>query len=87
MPFIQDAELKREKPMGFKYKSEIAWMNERYKLISKNRGNTYRLYDLIKDKEEQYNILAIETMVAVKMMTEMEAWLRSVENSANGNDY
>jgi arylsulfatase A-like enzyme len=87
MPFIEDAELKRDKSMGFKYKTQISWVNERYKLISKNGGKSYRLYDLIKDKEEQYNILAIETTVAVKMISELGVWLKSVDNSANERDY
>lgn len=87
MPFIEDAILEREQPMGFKYKDEISWVNHRYKLISKNNGKSYRLYDLLKDKEERYNILAIETNVAITMMTEMNTWLRSIESSANGLDY
>lgn len=87
MPFIENSELKREKPMGFKYKFQISWVNDRYKLITYNNGKTYRLFDLLKDKEERYNILAMESIVAVTMMTEMNEWLRSVENSADEKDY
>jgi len=87
IPFIEDSALKREKPMGFKYKKQISWVNDRYKLISTNNGKIYKLYDLIKDKREQYNILAIETEIAIQMKSEMEAWLKSVENSAAEKDY
>ncbi len=87
MPFIEDLELKREKPMGFKYKSQISWVNDRYKLITYNDGKTYKLFDLLKDKEERYNIIAIESIVAINMMNEMHEWLKSVENSADEKDY
>ena len=87
MPFIENDTLKRLKPIGFKFKDQISWVNHRYKLISKNNGTTYQLYDLINDKEERYNILAIESTVAVQMMTELEGWLRSVEESSEEKDY
>ena len=87
MPFLEDAELKREQPIGFKYKDQISWVNERYKLISTNKGKIYKLYDLINDKREQYNILAIETEIAIQMKSEMEAWLASMERSMDDKDY
>lgn len=87
MPLLEDERLQREKSIGFRYKDQITWVSDQYKLMTKNNGKTYQLYDLIKDREERYNIIAMESTKAIEMMSEMNAWLRSVDASANGKDY
>jgi len=77
----------REKPIGFLYKQKISWVNHQYKLISLNKGETFALYDLIKDKSEQNDIIAAKAEIAVEMKKELFVWLNSVENSKNGMDY
>ncbi len=77
----------REKPIGFLFKQKLSWVNHQYKLISLNNGETFELYDLIKDKSEQNDIIAAKPEIAAKMKKDLYSWINSVENSKNGMDY
>lgn len=87
MPHIEKSKMKRKKPMGFRYKKQTSWVTHQYKLITKDEGKTYELYDLINDEVESENIITTNQNVASKMKTELSAWLKSVENSGNQLDY
>ena len=86
-PFISQPNLKREKPLGFMYRDKISWVNHQYKLISKNNGESYELYDLLDDKKEQFDIIDNNPLIAERMLRELNQWMSSVENSNKGNDY
>jgi arylsulfatase A-like enzyme len=87
MPFIKTPEKTREKPIGFRFKTKTSWVNHQYKLITNDNGATYELYDIINDAIEKNNIIASEPKLTAKMKAELQAWLKSVENSSNGLDY
>ncbi|GAA4237880.1 sulfatase-like hydrolase/transferase [Postechiella marina] len=87
MPFLKKPKKERKKPMGFRYKKQISWVNYQYKLITKDNGKTYELYDLLNDVSEVKNIIKKEPKLAKKMQEELGVWLVSVNNSKNGNDY
>lgn len=77
----------REKPIGFLYGSKMSWVDNRYKYISVDNGKSFELYDLIKDKREQKNIIGERPEVAARMDRELRAWMKSVEKSRRGMDY
>jgi arylsulfatase A-like enzyme len=87
MPFIAKPTMERVKPMGFRYKEQISWLNQKYKIISKDNGQSYELYDIIEDEEEQHNLADSRPEIHVDMRRELENWLESLENSNKGNDY
>lgn len=84
---LQGEKEKREKPIGFVYKQRISWVNNRYKLISVDKGKTFELYDLIEDRPEKDNIIKQKPELASSMKAELQQWMSSVEDSKNGLDY
>ncbi|TYA74654.1 sulfatase family protein [Seonamhaeicola marinus] len=87
MPFLENADAIREKPMGFIFKNQISWVNQQYKLISKDNGNTYELYHLLRDEKEEKNIAANHPELVTQMKLQLKTWLKSVDRSSKGLDY
>ncbi|MFC2099108.1 N-acetylgalactosamine 6-sulfate sulfatase, partial [Bacteroidota bacterium] len=77
----------REKAIGFLYKQKISWVDNRYKLISVDNGQSFELYDLINDRAEKENIIQKVPEIAAIMKKDLYAWIDSVENSKKGMDY
>jgi arylsulfatase A-like enzyme len=77
----------REKAIGFLFGNQISWVDDTYKLISVDNGQSFELYDLIKDEAEKENIIQNYPEIAMKMKVDLNDWLHSVENSKNGGDY
>ncbi len=87
LPLLNGTQQEREKPIGFLFAKKMSWVNNQYKLISIDNGNTFELYDLINDKGEKNNIISQHPEVAEKMKKELYDWIKSVENSNIGADY
>jgi len=66
---------------------QMVWMDDQYKLVSFDNGNTWMLFDLVKDKEEKNNIAGKYPAVVKKMKKELMAWLESCKKSSEGRDY
>ena len=75
---IEDTATVREQPIGFNYTNSRSWVSHQYKLISKNNGSSFELYDLLGDASEQSNIAAANPEVAARMRHEFETWTASV---------
>lgn len=84
---IQHNDEQRNKPIGFIYGKQLSWVNNQYKLISTNKGESFELYNLKADKSEKNNIIDSSPEIAAKMTKELSNWLASVENSKKGKDY
>jgi len=87
VPHMDDPDKIRRKAMGFCYKNQLSWVNHRYKLISRNDGKSFELYDLLQDKSESKDLYQELPELAESMKKELEAWLSSVEHSKLGKDY
>lgn len=87
MPFIEKPKKVRKKPMGFRYKKQISWVNYQYKLITKDNGDSYELYDILNDISETKNIIKRDPKLTEKLRKELDTWLISVKNSAQEKDY
>lgn len=87
LPLLENQKQVRDNPMGFRYGNQISWVNQQFKLISKDNGNTYELYDLLNDRSESNNIIDRQKMVAGAMKKELEIWIVSVDDSYQGKDY
>ena len=62
-------------------------VNNKYKLITRDKGKTFELYNLIEDKAETVNIIQREPKVAEKMEELLFQWIRAVRESSEGADY
>ncbi|MDB4408750.1 sulfatase-like hydrolase/transferase [Akkermansiaceae bacterium] len=76
---IENTATEREQPIGFNFLAERSWVDQRYKLISKDNGNTFELYDLIADESETTNIAAGNSSIVARMTLEFEAWQTAVD--------
>jgi len=84
---LSGQETERTKAIGFILRSQISWVTNQYKLISTDKGETFELYDLLKDKSEQANIIEEFPEIVERLKADLLLWQNSVEDSKNGMDY
>lgn len=77
----------RERAIGFIFQQKISWVDNQYKLISVDDGESFELYDLVNDRAERENIIDSEPEITEIMKKELYDWLNSVEESKKGLDY
>ena len=82
LPLLRGEQTEREKPLGFLNKegNEAVWMEQRFKLIERNRKGkkTVELYDIIADESESNNLVDGKPEVARRMGEELADWKRGV---------
>ena len=78
LPFAIGKQIERKKPLGFLNKAgkEAAWIENRYKLISRKKGN--ELYDLINDPGEKINLIEKAPKIAKRMEGQLLNWRTGV---------
>lgn len=77
----------RNQPIGFLISKQQSWVDDRYKLITQDLGETFELYDFDSDPSESNNIIDQHPEIAAKMKKELADWILSVEKSRAGGDY
>ncbi|MFP6874603.1 MAG: sulfatase-like hydrolase/transferase [Verrucomicrobiales bacterium] len=79
---IENISTVREQPIGFLMprSSSQSWVNQQYKLISKDNGSTFELYDLLSDKSEQTDIAAANPGILARMTNELQTWQAAVDS-------
>jgi arylsulfatase A-like enzyme len=87
VPMIEGEMESRPRPIGFESGSQVALIDNRYKIISRDKGKTYMLFDLILDPGESNNLAQEKTEVVAAMRKTLEAWQASCKDSVAGNDY
>jgi len=73
-----------------RYPGHAAWIDGDWKLhrIARKQGTVaWELYDLAADPAEETDLAERESPRVKQMRTELEAWLKSVVQSLNGDDY
>ncbi len=86
-PLIEGTMKERSTPIAFESGAQIALMDDRYKLYSRNRGRSYALYDLIADPGETKDLAAEHPEIAAAMKEKLDDWRESCQRSLAGNDY
>ena len=87
LPAVLGDEKKRPKPIAFGVGGQIALIDNRYKIFSRNKGKTYQLYDLIDDPGEKTDLAAKHPEIVRKMSDTIDVWRASCKESVEGKDY
>ncbi len=77
----------RRQPIGFQYQKNAAWMTDRYKLLRTKKKSGVQLYDLLNDPGETNDLSQAHLAMVAQFKTELERWMKSCEQSNQGQDY
>jgi arylsulfatase A-like enzyme len=87
-PLIEGSDdWQRPRPIGFRFKGDHTWSDNRFKLVALGGLHEPELYDLPADPGEQQDVAAAHPEVVEQMLGELRAWSASVDRSATGADY
>ncbi len=87
MPFIEGKMKKRPVPIGFESRDQQAFMNNRYKIYSGDKGAHFELYDIVNDPEERDDIAGKHPEIVEELKSQLSGWRQSCRNSYLGKDY
>jgi len=87
LPLIHGKMEKRPRPIGFESRKQVALIDNQYKLYSGDRGESFELYDLLKDPNETRNIAPAHPEIVERMSHTLQQWQASCQSSARGADY
>jgi arylsulfatase A-like enzyme len=77
LPILVGTQKLREASIGFQFKNQLAWTEDRFKLYSGDAGETWELYDLPADPAEAKDLSANHPERIAAMQKKLEAWRRS----------
>ncbi len=78
----------RRAPLGFRFQTKRALVDDRYKMITDNlRNDKFELYDLIADPKESRDLSAEKPGVFAQMKQRLLAWDATMDASFAGSDY
>ncbi len=87
LPFLNGEMMERPVPIGFESRNQQAFMNNRYKIYSNNKGESFELYDIVNDKSETTDISEKYPNVVKELSEQLDKWRKSCANSNAGGDY
>lgn len=86
-PVFENKLKHREKPIGFQYRNDAAWMTDRYKLLRTKKKTGVQLFDLLNDPGETKDISQDHPELVQRFQSELERWIKSCKKSNQGRDY
>ncbi|MCL4109588.1 UNVERIFIED_CONTAM: hypothetical protein GTU68_049181 [Idotea baltica] len=87
LPLIDGTMDERQEPIGFQSRNQLAYIGQQYKLYSKDKGETWELYDLTTDPGENNDIAAAQPERVETMSLNLKKWIHSCSESDAGKDY
>ena len=75
---IKGTQTERREPIGFFFREKRSWVDDTYKLISKDDGQTYELYNVIEDPAENMNLSQEQPDRVATMKANLDAWISSM---------
>jgi arylsulfatase A-like enzyme len=87
LPLIDGRMDARPRPIAFNSRGQIALVDNRWKLITRDKGKTWMLFDLAADPAEKNDVAAAHPDTASRMKETVEAWRTSCRDSLAGKDY
>lgn len=73
----------RPEPIGFQSGRQRAMTDNRFKLLTRDAGKTWKLFDLIDDPAETNNLAAERPREVARLKAALRRWQASCRNSAN----
>jgi arylsulfatase A-like enzyme len=78
----------RGQPIGYRYQTKRALVDDRYKLLTENlESGRFQLYDLVADPNETRDLAETQPKVFAKMKQQLLTWNASMDASFAGRDY
>ena len=87
LPLVEGKMTARTKPIGFQSDDQLALIDNRYKIYSADRGESFELYDLQADPEEKNDLAEKQPKVVQTMKETLLQWQESCKASLAGKDY
>ena len=87
VPLIDGKTSSRPSPIAFGSDNQSALIDNHYKLISVNNGQTYSLFDLTNDPSESNDLAFSKPALATSLKGTLDAWRASCRKSLAGEDY
>jgi arylsulfatase A-like enzyme len=87
LPLIEGRAGKRDTPIGFQSKNQLAWTTQTDKIYSGDRGKSWELYDLSTDAGEEKNLASLNPDRVKQLARDFRAWQASCKASDEGSDY
>lgn len=87
MPFVGNKMKERPVPIGFESRNQLAFLNNKYKIYSSDKGEHFELYDIITDPEETTDISGDHPEIVSELSKQLSLWRESCKNSYRGMDY
>ena len=81
-PMLEDQIDRREQPIGFIHGKQRSWVRQQFKLITRDEGDTFQLFDLLADPGESADLASSRTDTVSRMKLELQGWLNSVSNDS-----
>lgn len=86
LPWIDGGEAERARPIGFASRQQLALVEHRFKLYSRDSGGTWQLYDVIADPAESQDLAADEPEIVARMAKTLDVWRISCAASRQAKD-
>jgi len=86
LPLIEGRMKERGRGIGFESRGQLAWTEDRYKLI-RTGNKPFELYDLQADPGERRDLADEQPEVVKQMQGKLDSWRKSCEASREGKDY
>jgi arylsulfatase A-like enzyme len=87
VPLTDGTMTKRPAPMAFESGNQVALIDNRYKIYSRDRGKEYALFDLLDDPGEAQDLADEKPAVLEAMKATLDGWRQSCTQSRAGDDY
>ena len=89
LPVLEQNLQERKQSIGFQFQNKAVWMTQRYKLLSSGkRGKEQcQLFDLLADPGETTDVSQDHPDLVKQYRRDLDAWIKSCDNSNQGNDY
>jgi arylsulfatase A-like enzyme len=87
MPLIDGRMTERPRPIAFESGKQMALVDNRWKLLSTDKGASWMLFDLSADPAEANDVAVDHPDVVTRMTQVLEAWRASCRDSLAGEDY
>lgn len=71
----------RPKPIAFEFRNQLSMTNNKFKIISNDKGKTFELYDLLEDPSEEHDLAKEHPDVLRRMKRLLLRWQESCTES------